>query len=190
VTKRFWRALGDLRSRLRSLDGSSSVAVLVKSAGLYRPSETEISCDLWDFQGSLLTAQRAEDPAVVRDQLHHVLILHRGDLFAGTDYPWAMTAATSLRRQAHDAALRLSELERIDGRTKSAVGVLERAITTEPYAEDLYRSLIALRLSMDEPELASDVLDQLTRRLREIGAEPAFSTKELVPFLDRIGRFD
>ena len=77
--------------------------------------------------------------------------------------------------------MRLSEFERIDGRTKSAVGVLERAIImAEPYAEDLYRSLIALRLSMDEPELASDVLEQLALRLREIGAEPASSTNELV----------
>jgi DNA-binding SARP family transcriptional activator len=188
VTKRFWRALGDLRSRLRSPDGSSSVAVLSKSAGLYRPSETEISCDLWEFQSSLRIAQRAEDPAVVRDQLHHALNLYRGDLFAGTDFLWAMAAATSLRRQVHDAGLRLSELERIDGRTESAVGVLERAITAEPYAEDLYRSLIALRLSMDEPELASDVLEQLAIRLREIGAEPASSTKELVPSVNRVRR--
>jgi len=188
VTKRFWRALGDLRSRLRSPDGSSSVAVLSKSAGLYRPSEAEISCDLWEFQSSLRIAQRAEDPAVVRDQLHQALSLYRGDLLAGTDYPWAMAAATSLRRQVHDAALRLSELERIDGRTESAVGVLERAITAEPYAEDLYRSLIALRLSMDEPELASDVLEQLTLRLREIGAEPSSNTKGLVPCVDSLRR--
>jgi DNA-binding SARP family transcriptional activator len=187
VTKRFWRALGDLRSRLRSPDGSSSVAVLAKSAGVYRPSQTEISCDLWDFQASLRIAQRAEEAVVVGNQLHHALSLYRGDLLAGTDYPWATAAATSLRRQAHDAALRLSDLERSDGRTESAVGVLERAVTAEPYAEDLYRALIALRMSMGEPELASDVLAQLATRLGEIGAEPAESTKGLVPSVGRAG---
>ncbi len=180
ISKRFWRALGDLRSRLRSPDGSSSVALLTKSAGIYRPSEVEIACDLWHFRRSLFEARRSDDSAVVRDQLRKALDCYRGDLFTEADYPWAVGAATSIRRQVHDVALRLSKLEREAGRIENAIAVIERAITVEPYDEDLARTLITLRLAMDQPARAVEVFDQRTVRLREIGATPSSVTRTLL----------
>ena len=53
VTKRFWRALGDLRSRLRHDDAPVRPEVLIRSGDHYRPEADQISCDLWEFQGHL-----------------------------------------------------------------------------------------------------------------------------------------
>lgn len=180
VTKKFWRALGDLRSRLRSPDGPDPVAILLKSAGMYRPSEEEITCDLWDFRDCLEQAQRAGEPTLSRDLLHRALGLYKGDLFAGGDYPWAMSSTSSLRRQAQDAVLQLVQLESDADRSDIAVSVLERAISMEPYAEDLYRSLMALRLSTGTTDSAAAVYDELSLRLSEIGAAPTAGTRTLL----------
>jgi DNA-binding SARP family transcriptional activator len=181
ITKKFWRALGDLRSRLRSPNGSDPVAILLKSAGMYRPSGEEITCDLWDFRDCLDQAQRVDQPMLARDLLHRALELSKGDLFAGGDYPWAMSAASSLKRQTHDAALRLVQLESDAGRSDIAVSLLERAISIEPYAEDLYRSLMELRLQMGTRDSAAAVYDELSARLSEIGSTPAADTLALLP---------
>ena len=180
VTKKFWRALGDLRSRLRSPDGPDPVAILLKSAGMYRPNEEEIACDLWDFRDCLERSQRTDEPTLARDLLHRALGLHKGDLFTGCDYPWAMSSTPSLKRQVHDAALRLVQLESDAGRSDIAVSVLERAIGMERYTEDLYRSLMELRLSTGATDSAAAVYDELSLRLSEIGAIPAVSTRTLL----------
>jgi len=180
VTKKFWRALGDLRSRLRSSDGMLSVSILVKSAGLYRPSFEEITCDLWSFQNYLERARRAKEPELARDLLHSALDLHKGELFAGADYPWALSATSSLKRQAHDGALRLAQLEREHERTDLAISVLERAIALEPYAEDFYGSLIDIRLSTQNIGAATSTYKELSLRLAELGETPSAHTRALL----------
>ena len=74
VTKRFWRALGDLRSRLRH-DG----LWLIRSGDHYRPEVNEISCDLWDFQRHLAEASRALDDDEARAALRAAVDLYQGD---------------------------------------------------------------------------------------------------------------
>ena len=147
---------------------------------MYRPSEEEITCDLWDFRDCLERHKELDEPALARDLLHRSLGLYKGDLFTGGDYPWAMGATSSLRRQAHDAALRLVQLESDAGRSDIAVSVLERAISMEPYAEDLYRSLMELRLSSGTMDSAAAVYDELSLRLSEIGAIPTPDTRILL----------
>jgi two-component SAPR family response regulator len=147
---------------------------------MYRPNGEEITCDLWDFRDCLEQAQRTDEPTHARDLLHRALELSKGDLFAGGDYPWAMSAASSLMRQTHDAALRLVQLESEAGRSDIAISVLERAISMEPYAEDLYRSLMELRLSIGTTVSTAAVYDELSVRLSEIGATPAASTRAML----------
>jgi DNA-binding SARP family transcriptional activator len=183
VTKKFWRALGDLRSRLRSPDGSDPVAILLKSAGMYRPNEEEITCDLWEFREYLEQGLRAAEPALARELLHRALGLQKGDLFTGGDYPWAMSSTSSFRRQAHDAVLRLVQLESDAGRPDLAVSTLERAISIEPYAEDLYRSLIAVQLSAGNIRSAGTVFEELSMRLSELDSAPSADTRNLLRHL-------
>ncbi len=60
VLKQFWHPLGDLRTYFRG-PNKEALEVLEKVGEHYRPSPTEIACDLWDFQSALGDAARAGD---------------------------------------------------------------------------------------------------------------------------------
>ncbi len=170
VLKVFWHPLGDLRSFFRD-HGGEALEVLEKLGEHYRPSPTEIRCDLWDFQAALTEAARAEAAGGARAGLRRAVDAFRGDLLEGADYPWVEPVRADLHRRALDAHLRLAELEEQAGHLDAAVAVLEQAIELDRYAEEPYRRLMALHGAHGHHEALGAVWQCLGRRLADLDVE-------------------
>ena len=170
VLKVFWHPLGDLRSFFRD-HGEAALEVLEKVGEHYRPSPTEIRCDLWDFQATLAEAARADEAGSARTALRRAVEAFRGDLLQGADYPWVEPVRADLHRRALDAHLRLAELEEQAGHPDAAVAVLERAIELDRYAEEPYRRLMALHAAHGHLETLAALWQCLGRRLADLDVE-------------------
>jgi DNA-binding SARP family transcriptional activator len=179
VTKRFWRALGDLRTRLRNDDAGAKVNLLVRSGNHYHVNGEEISCDLWEFQDQLTDAARADDEVATVVALRSAVDLFKGDFVSDVDYLWAEPVREDLHRRALDAHLRLAELEEASGRADAAADVLGRAVRLDRYAEEVFRRLMALQGRMGNKDAITATWAQLQRNLVELGLDPEPSTARL-----------
>ena len=175
VLRQFWRALGDLRSRLERV-GAGHLEVLSKVGDHYRVNEAEVTCDLWDFECALERGARATEAEVAAAALRRAVDAYSGDLLSDWDPAWVETVREHLRRRALDACLRLGTLEEEAGRLDAAVVTLERALDVDPYAEAAYRQLMALHAARGRIDAIGATWQLLERRLRDLGAEPSPST--------------
>jgi DNA-binding SARP family transcriptional activator len=179
VTKRFWRALGDLRSRLRHTDSLEKEELLIRSGNHYHPKSEEITCDLWEFEHHLTVAARAEDAKDVRLALRSAIDLYLGDFASDLDSLWAEPVREDLHRRALDAHTRLAELEEAQGHEVAAIEVLRHAIQLDRYAEEIYQRLMVLQSRIGESGSISSTWRQLQRSLAELDLDPAQTTTRL-----------
>ena len=185
VTKRFWRALGDLRSRLRAGDSSEKYDLLIRSGGHYHPDTRTITCDLWDFQDQLHRAARTDDDREALIALRSAVDLYRGDLVSDVDYPWVEPAREDLHRRVLDAHFRLAELEESSGHLEAASAMLRRAVQFDHYAEEGFRRLMALDARLGRRDSIRTTWSQLQRNLAELELDPEPETVRLYRELNR-----
>ena len=178
VLNQFWHPLGDLRAYFRGPAGET-LDVLEKVGEHYRPNAAEITCDLWDFQTGLAEAARATDDRSARQALRRAVDAYRGDLLAGSDYPWVEPVRQDLHRRALDAHLRLAELEERAGHPDAAVDVLERVIDLDRYAEEPYRRLMSLHAAHDRLDAVTATWQVLQRRLADLDVDGDDATARL-----------
>jgi DNA-binding SARP family transcriptional activator len=180
VLKQFWHPLGDLRTYFRGPD-KEALEVLEKVGEHYRPSPTEIACDLWDFQSALGDAARAGDDAHTRAALRRAIDAYQGDLLAGSAARWVEPVRQDLHRRAVDAHLRLAELEDHAGHPDAAVAVavLERIINMDRYAEEPYRRLMALHAAHGRHDAVTTTWQVLQRRLADLDVDVDEATARL-----------
>lgn len=178
VLRQFWRAFGDLRTRLREA-GGDSLDVLVKTGEHYRPATEEIACDLWELQGALGDASRADGDDVARTALRRAVDAYRGELLQGCDWRWVEPIRADLHRRALDAHLRLAELEEAAGCSERAAEVLERAIELDGYAEEPYRRLMTLHGTQGRTDAVRATWKLLNRRMNELDLEVEPATARL-----------
>ena len=176
VTKRFWRALGDLRTRLRSDHSSEKVEVLIRSGDHYHPELDKITCDLWDFQRHLSEAARAHDVSEVACALRAAVDVYRGDFATDADYLWVGPVREDLHRRALDAHLRLAEAEEESGNQAAAIEALSHAIQLDQYAEEVFRRLMALQGRTGRIDSVAATLRQLERNLANVELDPEPAT--------------
>ena len=178
VGRQFWRAFGDLRTRLRDA-GGEGLDVLVKAGDHYQPAATEIACDLWELQAALRDAARAEDDDSARAALRRGVEAYRGELLDGCDWLWVEPVRADLHRRALDAHLRLAELEVAAGHPDAAAGVLERAVDLDRYAEEPYRRLMTIQGAAGRTDAVRATWRLLQRRLAELDLEVEPQTARL-----------
>jgi DNA-binding SARP family transcriptional activator len=178
VRRQFWRPFGDLRTRLREA-GDASLEVLEKTGEHYRPNPAEITCDLWDFQRALGDAARADDDDAGRAALRCAVETYHGDLLSGIGYSWVEPVRQDLHRRALDAHLRLAELDERAGHPDLAVGVLERAIHLDRYAEEPYRRLMTLHATHGHLDAVTATWQLLRRRLADLDVDMDDTTAHL-----------
>jgi DNA-binding SARP family transcriptional activator len=182
VLKQFWHPLGDLRTYFRG-PNKEALEVLEKVGEHYRPSPTEIACDLWDFQSALDDAARAGDDAQARAALRRAVDAYQGDLLAGSAERWVEPVRQDLHRRAVDAHLRLAELEDHAGHPDAAVAVLERIIDMDRYAEEPYRRLMALDAAHGRQDAVTAKWQLLQRRLADLDVDVDEATARLYRML-------
>jgi DNA-binding SARP family transcriptional activator len=183
--ERFWTALGNLRSILRTVTGTTELKAIQRDGIRYHVDPGVFGVDLWRFQAAMATARRAQlDPAVAA-ALAEAGDAYGGTLLDGVPYGWVEGPREDLRRRAVDALARLGELRQAAGDTQGALVALEQAISVDPVAEELYRRLMRLEANLGRPDAVRRTYRLLARRLAELDVDPDPETEQLVTNLLR-----
>jgi DNA-binding SARP family transcriptional activator len=183
--ERFWTALGNLRTVLRTATGADQLKAIQRDGLRYRVDRGVFGVDLWRFETALAGARRAElDPAVAA-ALAEAGEAYGGTLLDGAPYAWVEGPREDARRRAVDALARLAELRETAGDLEGALEALERAISADPVAEELYRRLMRLQAGLGRPDAVQRTYRLLARRLADLDADPDPETEQLVADLLR-----
>jgi len=195
--QRFWTALGNLRSRLREAAGDTGDAgdstnttgdIITKVGERYQVLDGVLSADLWAFQAALGDAHRAAGGPSEAGALQRAVELYGGDFADGAGWLWAESTRGQLHRSVLDAMVRLAEIHTQAGEHPAAVGWLQRAVGLDPYAEQIYRRLIAAHVASGAAAAARVTYGQLVDRLADVDLEPDDETVELINRVTRPAR--
>ena len=170
--ERFWTALGNLRSVLRTATGAEQLKAIQRDGLRYRADRELFAVDPWRFQAALAASRRADlDPAAA-DALAQAGEAYGGDLLDGTAYGWVEVPREDLRRRAVDALAHLAELRQAADDHTGALAALEQAIAADPVAEELYRRVMRLEADLGRPDGVRRTYRLLASRLAELDADP------------------
>lgn len=177
ANERFRTTLSRLRATLRASTASDAKFVdLIGERYVLDPSLFD--CDVWRFQSSLTEA--VSDSANAKGALQRVADCYGGELAEGSYYEWAEAPREDLRRRVLDALGRLAELHQRDGNATAALSALERAISLDPYVEEVYQRVMAIQAEAGRPDAVVRTYRLLERRLNEIDVEPTETTMALL----------
>lgn len=172
----FRTVVANLRTVLRSAAGLPENAAVVERVGpRYRLDARLFAVDLWRFEDALTAAANGDEAAAWA-----AVECYRGDFVPGEDYVWAEPPRERLRRKAIDHLTALAARRRHVGDLHGALRAAERAIELDPYAEELYRTLMALQQSDGRPDAARRTHQLLEHRLKELGVEPNRQTTAIL----------
>ncbi|MEW6154959.1 MAG: bacterial transcriptional activator domain-containing protein [Actinomycetota bacterium] len=176
----FWTALGNLRSRLRTVTGDPDLKVIEREGDQYKV-EPVFEVDLWEFEGALARAEAAasSENHDWPDQLQDTADLYTGDLLATAGWPWVRACREDLRGRAVDVLVSLAGARGRAGEVKAALAALERAIEVDPLAEQLYRRVMRLHAKLSQPDQADAAFKSLVGRLGEFDLRPSPESEKL-----------
>ncbi len=175
----FWTALGNLRSRLRSVTGTKALKIIERDGDRYR-IEPVFDVDLWRFQGALPPPGASTGDPKWAAALQSAADLYDGELLAGVDWAWADVPREDLRRRAVDVLVSLGATRLVAGDVRGALDVLSHAVEIDPLAEQLYRRIMRLHAKQTRPDEVLATFERLEARLRELGLEPTVESEQLV----------
>ncbi len=138
---------------------------------------TAVEADVPDFLASAAAADRTDRPET---QLRKAVSLYLGDFCQDADYVWAEEIREQLRATFVDAAARLAEILTGKGETDMAIELLDRAIVTDPFAEDLYRRAMELESKRGRRDAIVQRYRKLEKLLSDdLAVKPQDETREL-----------
>lgn len=174
--ERFWFQLSDLRRGLRN-DSQPTAKFVDRSGDVYRVQPEIFDVDVWRFDELLGKAASGE---MVRESLQAATDLYREELVQGVYYEWAEPLRIHFHSQLLDALVQLAQNCEQDGDREAAVTALVRAISLDPYAEQIYRRLIDLYAKLGRPSDIERAYRELEAALSEgLDAEPSEETAAL-----------
>jgi DNA-binding SARP family transcriptional activator len=176
ASEKFWKQLGDMRRGLRS-ESNPTAKFVERSGDIYRVETDEFDVDVWCFDHLLAKAAQGNNP---RETLAAAADQYRGELLEGVYYDWALPLRDHFRSQATDVLVELAEACKRDGDLEETARALNRAIGLEPFAEHLYRELLATYAKLGRATDIQRVYRELEAALAEdLDAEPTEETAEL-----------
>jgi DNA-binding SARP family transcriptional activator/LysM repeat protein len=178
----FHTAARDIRKLLRETTRATGAAFIILASERYRLDPNLIDVDLWQHQAALAGAVRAADDGERGAALQRAADLYRGDLADGQPYEWAEPDREALRRQAVDALTSLARL-RESTDPEAAMSALEQALRVDPYAEEIYRRVMALQTRLGRRDAARRTYRRLETRLADLDTEPDDQTQRLLATL-------
>ena len=184
ATNAFNTAIANIRKVLRTATGLREPMFVIHTTGRYRLDPALIDIDLWRLTTALTDARGATTDSDRITALAPVADLYTADFATDLTYEWAETHREYLRRTVIDALTRQAQLLEPD-HPEQALTILERAITHDPYAEQLYRSVMQLQAQLGNPDAAKRTYRLLTSRLDDLDAEPGEQTHDVLANLQR-----
>lgn len=180
VSQRFWNSVTSLRGRLREATGVAELRLLEQSGTRYRLVDGELEADLWELERAVAAASTESEEAARACALERAVSLYSGDLLADCDWLWAETLQGDLRSRILDALVSLAETRERSGDAEASLAALNRAITIDPYGEELYGRKMRLHGLLGRPDAVRRTFGELSARLDEIGLDPSEATRQLL----------
>jgi DNA-binding SARP family transcriptional activator len=143
----------------------------------YRLDPTTVQVDLWQLRDLLNKARRSTPPERT-DLLRQACDLYTAPLADGHDYEWIDEQRHHAHRWGIEAHLLLAETLLPDN-PPAATEILDKAITLDPYNEDLYRTAMRARHALGDHDGIHTLIQALTAVLADIDTEPTAETTNL-----------
>ncbi|MEU4820285.1 BTAD domain-containing putative transcriptional regulator [Actinomadura sp. NPDC023710] len=184
ATTQFNTAVANIRKTLRTATGLREPMYVTHIAGRYRLDPDLIDVDEQRLSATLAKARQATtDPERIA-ALTPVSDLYTAEFATDLTHDWAENHREHLRRAVIDALARLARLLQHD-HPEQALNTLEQAITHDPYAEPLYRSVMQLQAELGQPDAVHRTYRLLAARLADLDTEPDDETHQLLTNLQR-----
>ncbi|BEL06166.1 hypothetical protein Q0Z83_043570 [Actinoplanes sichuanensis] len=143
----------------------------------YRLDPATVQVDLWQLRDLLNKARRTTAPERL-DLLRQACDLYVAPLADGHDYEWIDDQRRHAHRWGVEAHLLLAEALLPD-EPQAAAEILDKAITLDPYNEDLYRTAMRARHALGDHDGVRALLQALTTVLIDLDTEPTSETVRL-----------
>lgn len=179
--ERFATANSDVRRVLRRETDVPHGMFIERTNSGYRLDANLVSCDLWDFEAALTDVVAATGDAsrsVVA--LERVVATYEAHFCDEAPYEWADDVREHFRRRALDVYTLLSEAYEARGERMRTLTVLERAMTLDPYREDVYQRVMRIQCETEQFAAAQRTGELIVSRLSSINLEPLARTRELI----------
>jgi DNA-binding SARP family transcriptional activator/RecA/RadA recombinase len=163
--------------------GEPAFYVRLEGAGMQLVTGEHLCIDVDDFDEHVVLAARAEHdgaPSVALEHNLQAVALYRDELHV--DLPeaeWFALDRAHYRTKFVQAAVRAGQLLIGHGDIDRAHAVAQRALQSDPWAEDAYGVLIAGALARGDRSAARRLLDHCDGALSELGAAPSLATQQL-----------
>ncbi|MEU4160407.1 BTAD domain-containing putative transcriptional regulator [Actinoplanes sp. NPDC026670] len=143
----------------------------------YRLDPATVQVDLWQLRDLLNKARRGTPPERL-DLLRQACDLYTAPLADGHDYEWIDDQRQHAHRWGIEAHLLLAETLLPDD-PQAAGTILDKAMTLDPYNEDLYRTAMRARHALGDHDGVQTLLQALTTVLADIDTAPTAETVTL-----------
>jgi DNA-binding SARP family transcriptional activator len=178
ATRRLYTPIGVLRSTLHDTTGAD---VIVRDGERYRLDEQHIDVDLWRLHAAVEHAATALKPTDRQRALRAVIDTYTGELGAGRKWPWLAPHREAARRHVVDAYAALAATQ---PHPTAALTLLQDAIRTDPFNEDLHRRAMRGYAAAGDPTAARQLLAGLTGRLTDAGIQPGDDVRQFATEMD------
>ncbi|MET7769062.1 BTAD domain-containing putative transcriptional regulator [Nocardia sp. NPDC005366] len=179
--------LSRLRTTVTQLTGNQATALLDDDRTYCRLSEHGITVDYREFSAAVTARRAATNDRDQAAACRMIAELASATLAADlTDAAWVEPLREAARRDNRHALSWLARNTDLEPRT--TLGLLETAITNDPYNETLWHHILRLHARLGEYDALTSTYTLLTHRLTEIDETPSPETHRLLQQLRKPGQ--
>ncbi len=166
--------------RIREVLGENTV--ILGDDGVYRINpDVSIWCDAYELEA--LVAQARLLPladARTEDLWRRAVGLYNGEFLPSLDFEWAVDYRELLHERCVEALVGLGRCNQARGDYREAIEIYKRALTIEPYREDIHQAIMTCHIAKGAKHKAVAQLNQLRKLLRkDLGVSPSKETLQL-----------
>lgn len=172
-TQRYlWHSVSHLRRRLGG--PGNALRLISKTDDSYRLDLRKVWVDVAEFESAV---RQAEDSAAAAECLRAACDIYMGEFCEGCYFGWATLTTERLKALFIAAAKELSAHLEEGDQVKKSLLLLDRALSIDPYDEDLCRSAMILEAQRGRLDLVVRRFRRIRRlMLADLGVEPSTTT--------------
>lgn len=177
------------RNMLNQLDDSAGHNWITRKKGQYAwNTDIDMVLDVEEFDRLVSEAEKTSDPGQKLEYSLQALELYQGDFLPKlSSEPWVMPISVYYHQKYLDlAAQTLNALEE-NKDWKISRSVAERALSIEPYSEELYQSLMRADLATDDRSAVLNTYEKMSELLfTAFGVMPSEESRQLYRKANRL----
>ncbi|MQY23016.1 BTAD domain-containing putative transcriptional regulator [Nocardia macrotermitis] len=185
------KALGNALSRLRTtlvtVTGGPVAGLFTDDRPRYRLGPAVRWVDYWEFGEAVTQRRAAHGEADQAAACARIAAIATAPLAADLSHLWAEPLREATRRDTLGALSWLADHPAAHD-PRATLGMLETAVKTDPYNEQLWQYVLRLHARLGEHDALDRTYAVLERKLAEINTEPDQETRQLLDHLRRTTR--